>query len=163
MTTTPAKQSRVQSPKTLFLLGILWLGLAAAIVIIQVGSPAQIEIEWETETEFETAGFNIYRSDDPDADFLRINDRLIASESDAAAGAAYIFVDENVERGKTYYYRLEDVEYSGVTQQHEILSGQTASIAWWAVALAATSGLVGIVLIMIAFRQKRNHETESST
>jgi hypothetical protein len=142
---------------------MLWLILAGAIIIMQLGGPAQIEIEWETETEFDTAGFNIYRSDSPEGDFLRINDRLIPSAADAAAGASYVFVDEHVERGKTYYYRLEDVEYSSARQQHEILSGRADTVAGWAIALAVISGMVGIALIASALKRKWNHGTESST
>src|SRR5687768_18527287 len=89
------------------LLSLLWLGLAVAIVITQLVTPPKIEIRWVTETEFETAGFNIYRSESAEGEFVQINERLIASAADPAAGASYSFTDETVEAGKTYYYRLE--------------------------------------------------------
>ena len=142
-------------PERVFLLlGLLWLGLAAAIVITQLVTPPKIEIRWVTETEFETAGFNIYRSESAEGAFVQINETLIASAADPAAGASYEFTDETVEAGKTYYYRLEDVEYDSSRQQHEILSREVPWIEGWAVVLAAGCALVGLFLLSNQLRRK---------
>lgn len=136
-------------------LGILWILLAVAILVLQFVVPAKIEIEWETETEIDTAGFNIYRSDSAEGEFVRINQQLIPSQSDSVSGATYIFTDENVERGKTYYYRLEDVEFDNSTRQHEILTGMVDALNWWTIPLAVVSSIIGVIMLASGLRQSR--------
>ncbi len=138
----------------MLLLGSLWLVLAVATLLIQLLTPPKIEIEWITETEFETAGFNIYRSESAAGEFVKINERLIPSQADAQSGATYLYVDEGVERGKSYYYRLEDVEYDNSTEQHEVLSGATPLVAWWVVALAALSSFIGLFLLFYGLKAR---------
>lgn len=140
-------------------LGIMWLILALAIIILQFALPAKIEIEWETETEINTAGFNIYRSDEADGEFVRINEQIIPSQSDAVSGATYVFLDENVQRGKTYYYRLEDIEYDNTTRLHDILTGEVNALNWWAIPLTLFSGTIGIVMVISGVRNKKLEET----
>lgn len=127
----------------------------AAILALQFAVPGKIEIEWETETEIDTAGFNIYRSETEDGEYVRINEQIIPSQSDAVAGAAYLYVDSDVEPGKTYYYRLEDIEFDNTTRQHDILVGQAEGLNWWTVPLALFSGLVGIIMVFSGVRQGR--------
>lgn len=142
-------------PERIFLLlGLLWLGLAVAILVTQLVTPPKIEIRWVTETEFETAGFNIYRSEAADGEFVQINETLIPSASDPASGSSYQYVDEDVEAGKTYYYRLEDVEYDSSSQQHEVLSRAVPRIESWAVILAAVCALVGVFLLGNQLRRR---------
>jgi hypothetical protein len=109
--------------------------------------PPTIEIKWETESEFDTAGFNIYRSGDKFGPFLQINSTLIPSSSDAAAGSSYSFVDESVRRGQTYYYRLEDVEYDNSKELHEEISITAPTFSWIGIALASLSIVTGLILI----------------
>ncbi|MCP4717595.1 MAG: hypothetical protein GY868_20935, partial [Deltaproteobacteria bacterium] len=47
-------------------------------------------------------------------DYEQINDALIATK-----GAAYKFVDEDVENRTRYWYILEDVDFNGVSTVHE--------------------------------------------
>jgi hypothetical protein len=151
---TSGGEAKRRPERVFLLLGLLWLGLAVAIVVTQLATPPKIEIRWVTETEFETAGFNIYRSEAADGGFVQINETLIASAADPAAGASYSFTDGAVEAGKTYYYRLEDVEYDSSRQQHEILSREVPRIETWAVALAAGCALVGLFLLGKEWRRR---------
>ena len=77
-----------------------------------------IVLEWTTATETDTAGFNLYRGDQPEGPFAKINDVLIPASSDPLVGGQYQYSDHNVDPGKTYYYQLEDVEFTGVSVQH---------------------------------------------
>lgn len=154
---TEEKSQPEQSRGVIIGLGIMWLILALAILILQFALPPKIEIEWETETEIDTAGFNIYRSETADGEFARINDQIIPGQSDAVSGAAYVYVDENVERGKTYYYRLEDIEYDNTTQQHDILTGEVHALNWWTIPLTLFSGAVGIIMIASGIRSKNRN------
>jgi hypothetical protein len=109
--------------------------------------PTKIEINWETETEFNTAGFNIYKSEDKIGPFEQINSSLIPSSSDAATGGSYSFVDENVRRDQTYYYRLEDVEFDNSKELHEQISITAPNLSWIAIVLASLSIVTGLIFI----------------
>jgi hypothetical protein len=73
-------------------------------------------ILWETGTEIDNAGFNIYRAASEDGPWVKVNPSLIAAEGDPISGASYTFVDKPG-RG-TFYYRLEDVDYFGLSTLH---------------------------------------------
>lgn len=133
------------------ILGIIWLLLAFGIAITQLARGPSIEIAWKTASEFDTAGFNIYRSDRRDQGFQRINGDLVHGTADTALGAEYIFVDQDVERGTTYYYRLEDVEYDNSTTLHEIISGRADYVENWALLLIGICLLIGISFLIHAF------------
>lgn len=139
-----------------FILGVIWLILAAGIAITQLTSGPSIEIVWKTASEFDTAGFNIYRSERRDQGFLRINDDLIHGAADTALGAEYIFVDQDIRRGTTYYYRLEDVEYDNSTTLHETISGRADYVENWALLLIGICLLISISFLIHAFRSKNN-------
>jgi hypothetical protein len=83
------------------------------------GKLARIFIKWETASEIDNIGFNIYRADSADGAYVKINAALIPAKGSATEGAAYKFVDWNVERDKTYYYKLEDVDKLGTGTLHE--------------------------------------------
>ncbi len=140
------------SQRILLFIGVLWLLLAAAIIISQLANPTPIRIDWETETEIDTAGFNVYRSDQPDGDFELLNNGLIPSSGDATSGSSYSFVDASVTAGETYYYRLEDVELDNSREQHEIIEYTAPYVAWWVPVAAALSIFVGLFLIVKGLR-----------
>ena len=152
------KRKQTQSRRVILGLGIMWIILALVILALQFIVPPKIEVEWETETEIDTAGFNIYRSDSADGDYIRINEQLIPSQSDAVSGATYNFVDDNIERGKTYYYRLEDIEYDNSTQQHDILTGEVVGLNWWTIPLTLFSSVVGIMMVGYGLRPNLKRE-----
>lgn len=81
----------------------------------------QIHLAISTATELETAGFNIYRSLCKDGPFELVSsyksNAALRSLGNSTSGATYTFVDAKVSRGKTYYYRIESVSTSGVSQE----------------------------------------------
>jgi hypothetical protein len=86
----------------------------------------RVSVAWETAQEMDNLGFNLYRSTSADGPYVKLNESLIPSQSPGSvAGAAYTWVDEDVEPGVTYYYKLEDIEVSGV---HTLHGPVTASI-----------------------------------
>lgn len=139
------------SQRVLVALGVLWLLLAAAIIGSQLSAPPPIRIEWETETEVDTAGFNIYRREGEEGSFVQINEQLIPSEGSPVTGASYVFVDEDVVTGRTYYYQLEDVELDNSRERHEVFA-YTAQVEWWILITAAFSILFGIFLLIKGLR-----------
>lgn len=150
------KPAQDNSKRILLLLGMLWLILGAAILYAQLSGPAEIEIAWVTETEFETAGFNIFRSDDPDGEYSQINDQLVPSQGDPASGFSYTYMDSGVEPGRTYYYRLQEVEFDNSRQFYDVGSGVDPVIEPWAIILAAVSLVVGLFLLAIGLRPEKD-------
>jgi hypothetical protein len=78
-------------------------------------------IKWRTETEVNNVGFSIYRSGSKDGKYTKINARLIQGAGTDATPHDYSFTDENVVFGFTYYYYIEDVDFSGKTNRSEII------------------------------------------
>ncbi len=68
---------------------------------------------WKTASEIDNAGFNIYRAESPDGDYVKINDSLIIGQGSSMRGATYAFVDRDVQNRKTYYYKLQDIDLEG--------------------------------------------------
>jgi hypothetical protein len=77
-----------------------------------------IILEWITESEIDNAGFNIYRSEPENGDYVKINDSLIAAEGSPTQGATYQFIDKDVKNRKAYYYKLEDIDLNGKSTIH---------------------------------------------
>jgi hypothetical protein len=72
-------------------------------------------ISWETALEINNAGFNIWRSDKEEGEYIKINDQLIPAKGD---NSKYNFIDNTVSSGNTYYYKLEDIDVNGVSTVH---------------------------------------------
>lgn len=70
-------------------------------------------ISWTTGTEIDTEGFNILRSISPGDPYRRITPSMIEATGSAMRGGKYSFVDREVEKGRTYYYKLEEVDVRG--------------------------------------------------
>lgn len=78
----------------------------------------QVLVYWETAAEVDNAGFYIWRSNQQDGLFTRLNDTLIPSEGGSTWGAFYSYYDPAALHGQTYYYKLEDVDYQGISTFH---------------------------------------------
>ena len=75
-------------------------------------------LTWATEAEIDNAGFNIYRADSEDGEYVQINDSLIPSAGSPTEGASYEFVDTGAANRTTYFYMLEDIDLNGATNRH---------------------------------------------
>jgi hypothetical protein len=82
----------------------------------------KVTLVWTTAAEFDTAGFNIYRSTEENGAYEKINSALIKSTGSPGAGAAYRFVDTAARNRTTYWYKLEDIDLSGKTTMHGPIS-----------------------------------------
>ncbi len=92
------------------------------------GAWRRIILNWTTASEKDNAGFNIYRAETENGEYVKINAALIPAKGSVAQGAAYKFVDWSVEKGKTYYYKLEDVDMSGIATLHGPASATAKSL-----------------------------------
>ncbi len=78
-----------------------------------------IVLEWRTTAEILHQGFNIYRSENQNSGFIKINDELILNSIFSVSYAGeYRYIDSGVEPGKIYYYILEDLATNGDIEQH---------------------------------------------
>ena len=72
-----------------------------------------VVIKWTTESERDNAGFNILRSQSRQGPFVRINAELIAGTGTASERQTYTWTDTTAKPNVAYYYRLEDISFSG--------------------------------------------------
>ena len=82
------------------------------------GLNSAVLLEWATETELDNEGFNVWRSEERDKDYARINPYFIPTEGDAGFGAEYSCTDYDVQNGVIYYYKLEDIDIYGKSTFH---------------------------------------------
>jgi hypothetical protein len=76
-------------------------------------------LDWSTESETGSLGFNVYRSDDSNGHYKKINTRVIPSAGTSTIRREYHYRDERLNEGdKTYYYKLEDVDVNGRRRMH---------------------------------------------
>jgi hypothetical protein len=85
-----------------------------------------IEVSWTTLAETDNAGFAVYRSLSPDGGMSKISQRLIAPRGSVLGGAAYVFADNRVTPGLTYYYWVKDVDIYGHGKLHGPVSARAA-------------------------------------
>jgi hypothetical protein len=81
-------------------------------------SKRSIILEWVTESEIDNAGFNVYRADSANGEYVKINSSLIPAKGTSTSGASYQYVDENIRMRRTYYYKLEDIDIHGASSLH---------------------------------------------
>jgi hypothetical protein len=88
----------------------------AAVVLIDMNATAQVDgtilVKWETATELNTIAFRLYRAQTSSGPWNTwVN--MQPAQGDGMTGAMYIFTDQNVEPGTTYYYLLEEIDTNG--------------------------------------------------
>lgn len=77
-----------------------------------------VKLQWETTSEVDNLGFNLYRKQDGQEAWVKLNAELIPTVvyPGAPFGGAYSFVDTGVETGETYLYWLMDVDTDGTAK-----------------------------------------------
>jgi hypothetical protein len=90
-------------------------------------SDDQVTLRWVTESETDNLGFNIYRSLNKTEHYRKINGRIIEGAGNSSQQHEYTFVDKDIVRGFTYWYKLEDVDYEGNPVMHGPISPQEAA------------------------------------
>ena len=80
-----------------------------------------VQLKWRTESETNNLGFNVYRSTSKGGDFVKINPTLIKGHGTDGTPYDYTFLDETAQIGSTYFYQIEDVDFSGNTNRSNII------------------------------------------
>ncbi|MCO5204492.1 MAG: fibronectin type III domain-containing protein [Anaerolineae bacterium] len=87
--------------------------LIAATIYVLFFQPPSLTIKWTTENELDTIGYNLYRAESADGEYVKITDALIPANNDPTRSSEHEFKDTNVKRGTTYFYQLETVGREG--------------------------------------------------
>jgi hypothetical protein len=82
---------------------------------------SQVTLKWRTDSEINNLGFDVYRSESLDGTFTKVNQTHIPGAGTDGTSHSYRFIDESVEVGKTYYYCLEDISYSGKRERSHLI------------------------------------------
>jgi PKD repeat protein len=92
-----------------------------------------ISLKWETGSEINNLGFYILRSISKDGFYEMIasyqTDFDLKGQGNSPSEKKYQFTDQNVEHNVTYWYKLVDVDFSGVETHHGPILGKIAYIA----------------------------------
>ncbi len=74
-----------------------------------------IKIIWRTESEQDNLGFNVLRAIG-EGEYIKINSHIIQGAGNSSSPNDYSFIDSNVKRMDTYYYKLEQIDINGEKQ-----------------------------------------------
>jgi hypothetical protein len=148
--------------RSLILVAALLLLSALAVARQPASTPVAgtVIVEWTTESEVNLAGFNIYRSENPDGPYVKLNDLLIPASPDPVTGGSYTYTDATAAPGVTYYYQLEDVELDGKATMHgpivAVSEGDVVSPLVRPIALLALLGavLLGVAALVVRGRRR---------
>ena len=83
-----------------------------------VAGNKNVTLTWETAAEPDNIGFNIYRADSKDGEYVKINSAIIPAQGSAFQGVKYTYTDSTAKNRKTYYYKLEDIDIMGTSTVH---------------------------------------------
>jgi hypothetical protein len=98
----------IRLPVNLSALGAIW-------------HPNGNKIFWEAASQQGNLGWNIYRSETKDGKFIKINGELIKGAGTTSTPMKYSFIDKDAEKGKVYYYYLEDISFNGEKHRTDLI------------------------------------------
>jgi hypothetical protein len=78
----------------------------------------QVVVRWETASEIGTAGFYLFRKDQETGKYQQVNQSLLTGLLNSPQGGVYHFVDQGAIVGRTYTYKLVEVESKGQMLTH---------------------------------------------
>ena len=137
--------------------------LVALLIILFAlsGCAAPVRVEWTTETEMNTAGFNLYRGESADGPFdVKVNEQLIPPAADPLTGGKYQYVDKTARAGVTYYYRLEEVERNGGTNDFGPISVRAGGLEWWHLLVLVGLAAVVVSLWLLGGRKEAKKQSQ---
>ncbi len=77
-----------------------------------------VDLAWSTASEVDNLGFHVHRALSAEGPYERITSELIPGLGWSASGQSYAHRDAGLANGVTWYYKLEDVDTSGVSTFH---------------------------------------------
>lgn len=74
-------------------------------------------LHWETKSEVESAGFNIFRSEQADSGFVKLNAEPIPSAKWSARVREYQYFDRTIDPCKSYFYYIDGLSTDGTSMR----------------------------------------------
>jgi hypothetical protein len=93
-------------------------GVRLAFFKATAGADGIVKVTWKTANETDNAGFHLWRSMKSNGKYARMTRNIIPAKGNSMQGAGYRFDDLRARPGKTYFYKLEDVDFEGVSAFH---------------------------------------------
>jgi len=87
-------------------------------------TPRGIELLWRTATEQDNLGFIVLRNGEEIASYA--THHTLRGNGTTLTESQYTFLDDAVEVGRTYTYRLRSVDFSGTIHDYELTASATA-------------------------------------
>ena len=78
----------------------------------------EVTLTWKTGDETDNLGFNIYRAENMNGNYVKLNFTIIQPKVGSGAGTSYRYIDDSAKNTKTYYYKLEDIDLYGKSTMH---------------------------------------------
>jgi hypothetical protein len=99
--------------------------LSSLSAVLESGAAGgkRVSLHWSTGSEMNNAGFNVLRSPAERGRYEKLNRQLLPPRHDGQ----YVFVDDNVEAGGRYFYKLEDIDLQGNATEHGPVSIEVAA------------------------------------
>jgi FlgD Ig-like domain len=89
-----------------------------------------VTLKWLTESEVNNLGFEIYRAPEKEADYILLSGYKtnpdLAGQGNSSTRHEYSYNDKSVKPETTYWYKLADLDFSGVKTFHNPISVTTA-------------------------------------
>ncbi|MGB0132488.1 hypothetical protein [Dokdonella sp.] len=97
--------------------GMMAMALLALGELAIAAKPAVLS--WQIKPNPDVFGFNVYRATSRTGPFLRVSKELVRPKSSASDSAQNTvrFEDADVESGRTYYYYVDVVRNSGLSER----------------------------------------------
>ncbi len=81
----------------------------------------KVNLEWKTATETNNKGFEVERS----LDKISFNSiAFVDGKGTTTSANSYAYQDKNIAEGKTYYYRLKQIDYDGTYEYSNVIEAK---------------------------------------
>ncbi|RJP61172.1 MAG: T9SS C-terminal target domain-containing protein [Ignavibacteriales bacterium] len=84
-------------------------------------APGVVKLEWKTATEVNNRGFEVERSVDK---VLFSTITFVDGKGTTTSANSYAYQDKNIAEGKTYYYRLKQIDYDGTYEYSDVIEAK---------------------------------------
>ena len=91
--------------------------------------PYKNTIRWTTASEVDSFGFDVFRGENAEGPFERLNAKPIAGAGTSDESHAYAYVDDTIDPAKEYYYYVESISIDGVREKFTPVNRARAKLA----------------------------------
>lgn len=87
--------------------------------LVPEGSEGRVFIRWRTESQQENYGFNIFRATAAGGPWTKVNHEIIGGEGSTNIPKDYCYEDKPLPRGGVFFYKIQSISMTGVTEDME--------------------------------------------